>query len=80
MRDLIGDATPELGHLPEYEVSRGPSVEAQIFGDPRALPVCDILAPSLVVAMADQSSGHCGRFLSDRTLTILSLAPGREPP
>ena len=32
MRDLIGDATPELGHLPEYEVSRGPSVEAQIFG------------------------------------------------
>lgn len=33
MRNLIGDATPELGHLPENEVSRGPSVEAQIFGD-----------------------------------------------
>jgi hypothetical protein len=28
--------------------------------------------------MADQSPSHCGRFLSDRTLTILSLAPGRD--
>jgi hypothetical protein len=32
MRHLIGDATPELGHLPEYEMSRGPGAEAQIFG------------------------------------------------
>ena len=40
-------------------------------GVPRALPVCDILARSLAVAMADQPPGHGGRFLPDRTLTIL---------
>ena len=43
-------------------------------GDPRALPAWDILAPPLAVAMADQSPVHGGRFLPDRTLTILSLA------
>ena len=47
---------------------------------PRALPVCGILAPSLAVVMANQSPGHSGRFLSDRTLTILSLARGRGLP
>ena len=43
-------------------------------GDPRALPAWDILAPPLAVAMANQSPVHGGRFLPDRTLTILSLA------
>ena len=36
MRHLIGDATPELGHLSEYEVSRGAGIVVQIFGRFRA--------------------------------------------
>jgi hypothetical protein len=56
----------------------GRTVGRDRVGVSRVLPVCDILARPLAVAMAGQSQGHGERFLPDRTPMIPSLARGGD--
>ena len=73
-------APVHLAAIAGYSVRWNPSTDArrhkQVFGVSRVIPVCDILARSLIVAMAGQPPGHGARFLPDRRLMILSLARG----